>query len=815
MLDVVRWCSVFLFVAVVSGCVKSESVVCADGFVCPAGSVCVTRLDDSNVCAHPEDVEACNAQDEGAACGIGRRCYAVKGGLLCNDASCGNSFVDFRSSDFPLDEQCDDGNTVSGDGCSADCTSTEQCGNHVTDLGEGETCDDGNTLSHDGCTSVCGNEAPYWLRWSPPIARTDMAVAYDARRGRVVMFGGRGGDISALAPLSDTWEWNGHWEPRPSSVPAPAPRQAATMTYDVARGEIVLFGGIGLSLFADTHVWTGGAWSERVVTGPSARRGAAMAYDVVGRRAVLFGGSSMTTVFDDTWEWDGSAWTELVLSARPPGTGTPSMAYDPVSDTMLLAASGGTWELRRGDSGGWRHLFDAPSSTTSLVFDPVSSTVVATTIDPPSGDLRLYRRGPSGWILDAAATLAGVGNAVTVPDVLGRGLVVLSRGANDLVVAEWNGTGWAVIGSSAGLGTRVTLALDTRRRRAIVIEYGGTGTMLTFDANGFTTLSPATPLPPRSFAMAAYDEVRDRVVVFGGRDIANNPLDDTWEWDGQTWAEVSPPSRPPAATRGAMEYDRSSRKIVLVGGAAQTNTWLWDGVSWQSFDSPPELHGRTDHALAYDPIRQRVVLFGGASSAVEQNDIWTLEPTGWVEQHPAFTLPAPRTDASLAWDAGRRRLVLYGGQNQSENLLFNDAWEWDGVRWYAVSPLTPIPTSVGHAACTAFDGGGIIVVAGNDAYPRQLVWRGTTNFETCALPFDADNDEAIGCEDSDCWPACRPLCPPGAPCDMALPPYCGDQQCESAESGLTCSADCPAPASHCGNAVCEGEATTCPGDCPP
>ena len=76
-------------------------------------------------------------------------------------------------------EACDDGNTVSGDGCSADCTTVESgwkcpkganntggpctkiptnlCGNGIIDPGEG--CDDGNTVSGDGCSSTCIPEA--------------------------------------------------------------------------------------------------------------------------------------------------------------------------------------------------------------------------------------------------------------------------------------------------------------------------------------------------------------------------------------------------------------------------------------------------------------------------------------------------------------------------------------------------------------------------------------------------------------------------------------------------------------------------------
>ncbi len=54
-------------------------------------------------------------------------------------------------------EQCDDGNTRDGDGCSRTCTVEEptgaQCGNGVVELGE--ACDDGNTRDGDGCESTC------------------------------------------------------------------------------------------------------------------------------------------------------------------------------------------------------------------------------------------------------------------------------------------------------------------------------------------------------------------------------------------------------------------------------------------------------------------------------------------------------------------------------------------------------------------------------------------------------------------------------------------------------------------------------------
>jgi len=62
-------------------------------------------------------------------------------------------------------------------------------------------------------------------------ARAGHAMAYDAARGQVVLFGGWNG-----GPLSDTWVWDGsNWVPKFSASRPPA-RFAHAMAYDAARG---------------------------------------------------------------------------------------------------------------------------------------------------------------------------------------------------------------------------------------------------------------------------------------------------------------------------------------------------------------------------------------------------------------------------------------------------------------------------------------------------------------------------------------------------------------------------------------------------
>ena len=66
---------------------------------------------------------------------------------------CGDDIVD-------PGEECDDGilnSDTTPDACRTDCT-LPVCGDTVTDPGNGEECDDGNTEDGDGCSSICQRE---------------------------------------------------------------------------------------------------------------------------------------------------------------------------------------------------------------------------------------------------------------------------------------------------------------------------------------------------------------------------------------------------------------------------------------------------------------------------------------------------------------------------------------------------------------------------------------------------------------------------------------------------------------------------------
>lgn len=78
----------------------------------------------------------------------GDLCSSTTTQEACTIGVCGDGTVNTGSG-----EECDDGNTVSGDGCSSSCQLEFGCGNGTVDTGE--QCDDNNTTGGDCCSSTC------------------------------------------------------------------------------------------------------------------------------------------------------------------------------------------------------------------------------------------------------------------------------------------------------------------------------------------------------------------------------------------------------------------------------------------------------------------------------------------------------------------------------------------------------------------------------------------------------------------------------------------------------------------------------------
>lgn len=177
-----------------------------------------------------------------------------------------------------------------------------------------------------------------------PPAREKHAMAYDAARFEVLLFGG----VIPNFYSADTWVWDGtNWTQR-FPVMQPRPRYDFAMAYDAARGNIVMFGGtrvlvVGWNL-SDTWIWDGTNWIQKFPnTQPSARSGHAMAYDSIRHETVLFGGKGSGYPLGDTWVWDGATWTQRFPAVSPPARLWHSMVFDSLRGEVVLFGGWNGW----------------------------------------------------------------------------------------------------------------------------------------------------------------------------------------------------------------------------------------------------------------------------------------------------------------------------------------------------------------------------------------------------------------------------------------------------------------------------------------
>jgi hypothetical protein len=242
--------------------------------------------------------------------------------------------------------------------------------------------------------------------------------------------------------------------------------------------------------------------------------------------------------------------------------------------------------------------------------------------------------------------------------------------------------------------------------RAVTVLWGGhcgrdckLSDTWEWDGTQWTEVTPAVSPPDREGHVMAYDSARGVMVMFGGFDeLFDTYKNDIWEWDGAQWTEVTPAVSPPTRWYPAMVYDSARGVIVLFGGGEGRlftgdevywdDTWEWDGTQWTEVTpaiSPP---ARFDHAMAYDSARGVTVLFGGyGSDNVVLGGTWEWDGTQWTDVTPTIN-PSDREGPAMAYDSARGLTVLFGGFGSNNDFL-GDTWEWDGTQWTVATTGSP------------------------------------------------------------------------------------------------------------------------------
>jgi hypothetical protein len=501
-----------------------------------------------------------------------------------------------------------------------------------------------------------------------PSPRQLAAMAYDSMRGRAVLFGGHGPDA-----LGDTWEWDGHrWFPVVGAGFPPPARSGASMAFDAARGVVVMFGGVDLggTVLEDTWEWDGATWVE--VTGaasPPARERAAMAYDPERARIVLYGGTDGTIPLRDTWIWDGETWAAEPCVVSCPGRRTEAS----------FVWSGTRLQLMGGDNGSTLE----PSSWSHEVGWRLL------TLPPPQPPLR---RG-----------------AVVVYDPVRSAILTFGGTDGDHLADTWMGNQQMTFGPSQDQPTARSFAasaFDTRRGE--VLMFGGVtasgvlGDTWTWDGETWRDVTPSQDLPPvRERHAMAYDTASREVLMFGGL-AGNDVLDDTWSWNGSRWKQHAPAFAPGARRLAAISsWETGAMMFGGIGPNVINAVSSWNGADWSQIGPcRPEVpscpltlpEARNGHSMVHDTDRRTLTLFGGVlddGSYDGRTWEWIDSISGW--HVVSATGPLARENHAMAFDPSRNRAVLFGGIG-SNLVEFGDLWEWNGAAWsQVIAPVGPAP----------------------------------------------------------------------------------------------------------------------------
>ncbi len=247
----------------------------------------------------------------------------------------------------------------------------------------------------------------------------------------------------------------------------------------------------------------------------------------------------------------------------------------------------------------------------------------------------------------------------------------------------------------------------------------------------WTPMNPASSPPARLWHAMVYDEVAERIVLFGGFDFATR-FDDSWAYESatNTWTNRNPSVRPAGRLAPAMAYDARAGRVILFGGATsagpQNDTWAYDYANntWTNLDPAGAPPARNGHSMAYGPLTGRVLLFGGGTGTEFVNDTWAYDYANntWTNLRPA-TSPTRRFTAVMATDPRNGDIVMNGGITQGY-VRNGETWLFDDRNNSWINRTQALGPSPRGSSAMSFDSrlGLFVLMGGETGYESDETW---------------------------------------------------------------------------------------------
>jgi hypothetical protein len=313
-------------------------------------------------------------------------------------------------------------------------------------------------------------------------------------------------------------------------------------------------------------------------------------------------------------------------------------------------------------------------------------------------------------------------------------LALLACGSSNHEVSDAGGDVYAPVeaGLDAPADTYVATGEDaaveaasTRDASApAVLLYSGDGEGFyddtwEWDGTQWTQLTVSQPdtadggsLGRMNHAMA---QLGNEVVLFGGQASPGQfALGDTWTWNGIAWTQLHI-AGPPA--RWGHSMATLGNEVVMYGGCNGnlTDTWTFDGTAWTQVAMTGANPGSARCGSGMATVGSNVVLFGGLSGDTET---WLFDGTSWTQS----TATGPGSRVFFAMSSLGGKAVLNGGE-QTANVFLDDTWTFDGTTWTQLMIQGP-PQRFHHAMAPL--GGVLVLFGGGGIGGGPVPWYGDT-----------------------------------------------------------------------------------------
>jgi hypothetical protein len=148
---------------------------------------------------------------------------------------------------------------------------------------------------------------------------------------------------------------------------------------------------------------------------------------------------------------------------------------------------------------------------------------------------------------------------------------------------------------------------------------------------------------PRQDMFIVADTANRNILQFGGYRGGFGFNNETWLYDGESWAQAFPPLSPSARGHYAITYDSLRRRAILFGGTETgsnylADTWSYDGTTWQLMSVGIPGVPRDQNGQAFLPGVGTVIFGGYAGAGDVRRDTWVL------------ACPAPPCDPDFTCD---------------------------------------------------------------------------------------------------------------------------------------------------------------------